>query len=350
MRIPLVRSHVYAGGTEREREVVLVRAEAVEGGEGWGECSALSSVGYGSETVDSSWRTLRDDLAPQWLVRRTVERAAPMAYAAIEEASIDLSLRSRDVSLVDELFTGAPPRGSISWCAVVGLHDDAQTMLRDVDDALAAGAAQVKLKIAPGHDLGPLAAVRDRYPDLALAADANGSYPSSSAIPAELAALGLTYLEQPLPPDDFVGSSHVEVELGIPVALDESVDSLQRLADARDRRAGSIINVKAARLGGLSEVQSVLTDLQRTGTRAFVGGMLETAVGRAIGLAIAAQEPCSLPSDLGPTSRYFVDDIGPSFEADEVGRLSPAQGPGIGVDPDPAVLERFCIDRVVIRP
>jgi O-succinylbenzoate synthase len=350
VQLPLVRAHIYAGGQERVRDLVLVRAIGADGEQGWGECSALSSPGYMHETTEMCWSTLRDELAPRWLAGKSVVSSSPMAHACIEGAAVDLRLREMGRSLADELFSASGPRDSVAWCAVVGLHGDVQATLDEVDDAVAAGAAQIKLKIAPGQDLDRLRLVRDNHPDIPLAADANGSYASWSAVPLELADCGLTYLEQPVAPDDLAGSSSVEAALGIPVALDESVDSVGRLTEARERGAGSVLNVKVSRLGGLAVVQSVLTDLDRTGMPAFVGGMLESAVGRAVGLAVAAQAPCAMPCDLGPTSRYFVEDIGPSFEPDEGGRLTIPTGPGIGISPDDDALTRLAVERVTVRP
>ena len=66
----------------------------------------------------------------------------------------------------------------------------------------------------------------------------------------------------------------------------------------------------------------------------FVGGMLETGVGRAAALAVAALPSVTLPTDLGPSSHYFSHDLTESLECDGEGRLLVPNGPGIGVTPD----------------
>ena len=108
------------------------------------------------------------------------------------------------------------------------------------------------------------------------------------------------------------------------------------------------VSVKVGRLGGVSEAARVLAEVTRLGFGAFVGGMLETAVGRSVALAVASQGACTLPCDAGPTGRYFTADVGPAFEPDADGALRPPGGPGIGVIPDPVALERFTIDRVMV--
>ena len=87
--------------------------------------------------------------------------------------------------------------------------------MAEIDAALAAGARQVKLKISPDRDVEPLTLVRARHPELSIAADANGSYPSVEAVPTELAGLDLAYLEQPLAADDLVGAARLATDLGV---------------------------------------------------------------------------------------------------------------------------------------
>ena len=351
VRIPLLHPHVYAGGEERERDVVVVCAHGADGGDGWGECSTLSSPGYSLETTDSAWRSLRAELGPAWLAGARPSAAPPMAYAALEEAAVDLALRRAGTSLVDALASQFGPRHrSVAWCAVVGLRDDTPTLVDEIRIALEAGAAQVKLKIVPGRDVDVVRSVRDAYPDVALAVDANGSYGSPSMVPSELSSLGLAYLEQPVAPDDLRAASAVAEHLGVPVALDESITSLARLVEALELDACSVVSVKPARLGGLVETVRVLQQAESAGLNAFVGGMLETGIGRAIALAVAAQSPCTLPTDVGPTARYFAEDLTDRFEPNAERRMQAPSGPGIGVVPHEDALERFTVDRVTLRP
>jgi O-succinylbenzoate synthase len=327
------------------RDVVLVRAIAPDGREGWGECSALSSPGYTAETTASAFRALSDRLVPAWLRHDSVASDAPMAHAALETAAVDIELRRRGVSLTAALAASfGAPRRRLPWCAVLGLD----ATVADVDAALHAGARHVKVKVSPARDLAHVKAIRARFGQLALAVDANGSYSSVDAVPGELADLGLAYLEQPLAADDLRGSAEVARRLDVPVALDESISSCARLDDAIELGACSAVSIKPARLGGVVETARVLSRVQESGLSAFVGGMLETAVGRSVALAIAAQSPCDIPCDTGPTSRYFTTDVGEAFEADHDGLMRPADGPGIGRVPDADALARFTRDRRVL--
>ncbi len=348
VKIPLLRPHLYAGGEERVRDVVLVRARDENDREGWGECSTLSAPGYTGGTTAEAWRVLGDDLAPHWLRGQPTRGASAMAFAALEVAALDLVLRADAVSLADRLAEElGPRRDAVTWCAVASPAEE-RVLTSEIDAALAAGARQVKLKISPRHDVEPLTLVRDRYPDLSLAADANGSYPSADDVPRELGGLGLAFLEQPLAADDLTGAARLVTRLATPVALDESLTSAERLEEAASFGVPFTVSVKVGRVGGVAEVARVLAEAARLGFDAFVGGMLETAVGRSVALAVAAQSACTLPCDAGPTARYFAADIGPVFVPDTSGALHPPSGPGIGLTPDPVALERFCVDRVMV--
>ena len=144
------------------------------------------------------------------------------------------------------------------------------------------------------------------------------------------------------------GAARLATGLGVAIALDESLTSAGRLEEAASFGVPFTVSVKVGRLGGMAETARVLAEAARLGFGAFAGGMLETAVGRSVALAVASQGPCTLPCDAGPTARYFTDDIGPEFAPDGNGALHPPAGPGIGIIPNPAALERFCVDRLMV--
>ncbi len=157
-----------------------------------------------------------------------------MAFAALEVAALDLALRADGVSLADRLGRelGSTTRhrrmvrGRRAWPTIELDHrrDRCRTG-GGCSSGQAEDHARARCRTADGGY------VID-YPDLSLAADANGSYPSVDAVPAELAQLGLAYLEQPLAPDDLRGAAALAGTLGVPVALDESLTSAERLDEA----------------------------------------------------------------------------------------------------------------------
>lgn len=206
-------------------------------------------------------------------------------------------------------------------------------VLNAVERKRSEGVAMVKLKVTPHpDDLALVEAVVSTWPDMAVAVDANGTLDVRTA--GILAGFNLAYVEQPAPADDLLGSAALARRLGCPVALDESVTSLAALEVALAVGAGSVVNVKPARLGGAVGAAAVARAARDHGCGVFVGGMLETAVGRATALAVAASPVCDHPTDLGPSEWYFDRDVSDQPVSMSDGLVVLPTGPGIGLDPD----------------
>lgn len=344
--VELVEPLRSAHGEERTREVVLVRAVHADGAEGWGECSALRRPTYTHEDTAGAWRILHDELVPAALAGVEPEvRTHPMAAAALACARLDLALRREGRRLVDAVGGGDGP---LPVAAVVGRAGSAAAVIERVAARVAEGAALVKLKVGPGGDPEVVRSVRDRWPDLPVAVDANGSL-DERAVDA-LDGLGLAYLEQPLPADELVRGARAAAGRSTAVALDEAVTSPGSAEAALALGAGRVVNVKPARLGGVAAALATIAVVRDGGAGWFVGGMLETGVGRAAALAVAALPGAAFPTDLGPSSRYLDDDVTEPVEADAHGRLVLPSGPGIGVTPRPDRLATCARRRVVLRP
>lgn len=353
VRLPLVQPFVTAHGIEHEREVVLVRVESEDGSLGWGECPTLTHPTYTAEYTAGAWAILRDELAPAQLAgRRGHLLGHPMAKGALSDAYLDLldRVRARRPAAGSERV---PTVETVLSRAVVGSGRSIDELLARVAADLDAGHRSVKLKIdGQGFDDQELLpAVRSAWPELDLAVDANGSYAGENERVPALDRFELAYIEQPLPADDLVPTAAIARSMHTPIALDESITSLGTLESAAALGALRVVNVKPARVGGRAPAGSIVRLARELGLDAFVGGMLETGIGRAAALAVAvAAEPgCGLPTDLGPSSRYFAEDITDPFELNPDGALTVPDGPGIGVVPDPDRLEAATVERIVLR-
>lgn len=349
VRLPLLTPFHTAHGTEEVRDLVLVAVTLDDGTVGWGECSALARPTYTGEHTAGAWLVLRDELVPALLADVDAGVVGhPMAAHALATARSDAALRRRGRRLVEEL--GAQhgrPAERLPVTAVVGRAPSIDELLEVVAERIEGGAALVKLKVSPHpDDLAAVAAVRATWPELALAVDGNGTLDPRSV--AVLDGLALAYVEQPAPADDLLRSAALAARLEAPVALDESITSVASLEVALAVGAGRIVNVKPARLGGTTVATEVARTAHDAGWGVFVGGMLESGVGRAAALAVAALPTCTLPTDLGPSARYFATDVTEAIVADGDGRVLVPPGPGLGVVPLAAVLAERTIDRLVV--
>jgi O-succinylbenzoate synthase len=73
--------------------------------------------------------------------------------------------------------------------------------------------------------------------------------------------------------------------------------------------------------------------------------MLETGLGRAANLALAALPGFTLPGDTSASERYFSEDLTEPFVLDSDGTMAVPAGQGLGVEPEPARLEAWTVRR-----
>jgi O-succinylbenzoate synthase len=354
LRVPLAEPFVTPRGTRRRREVVVVRAMVADGPDGWGECVAEPDPTYWPEYTAGALHVLEHHLVPRLLGGRSLRevRGHHMAKAALECAALDAGLRSEGRSMAS--FLGAT-RPVVPTGIALGLAASVDDLVDDVLRWHGQGHRAFKIKVKPGWEVEPLRAVRDEVgEEVALLADANGSFRSDSidhlATLGRLAdaSIGLVAIEQPFAPDDLVGHARLARRIGIPVCLDESIGSLAQLDSALTLEACGAVNLKAGRVGGLVEARRIHQRCRDAGVSLRCGGMLETGLGRALNLAVAALPGCNLPPDLGPSSRYFRRDITAPFES-RGGTMIVPSGPGLGVDPDPDALEDMTVNQRTLR-
>lgn len=354
--LPLVAPFRTSFGMIRERECLLVSVSG-EGVTGWGECAVSQGskaaspdewVFYSSETVETAWHILKDFLAPA-LVGRQIEspesvaalgerlRGHPIARSGIELAVWDALARMRGLPLADLLADDgrypARRRERVSVGVSIGIQPSVEAMIHAVAGFVEQGYRRVKLKIEPGRDVEVARAVRREFPDLRLMLDANSAYTLADAARLRpLDDLGLLMIEQPLAYDDIYEHSQLQAQLKTPLCLDESIHTLKHAEWAYNIDACRIINIKQGRVGGLWAGRAIHDLSLARGKPVWCGGMLETGVGRAANVALAALPGFTLPGDISASERYYREDIiDTPFVLNADSTLSVPTGPGLGV-------------------
>lgn len=369
VRLPLVTPFRTAYGVERDREALLVRVVTEDGVEGWGECVAMPEPQYCSEYLDGAAEVLRrflipavarlsdgEDTAPAGgtavgrppadalgVTAAAVERVLaaytghPMAKAALHTAILDARLRTVGMSLGE--YLGAT-RNRVPAGVSVGIMDTVDELVEAVARYRDAGYRRIKLKIEPGWDIEPVRAVRECLGDeFPLQVDANCSYgPTDARHLARLDEFGLLLIEQPLPETDLLGHAALARTIRTPICLDEPIVSAADAHAAITLGATSIVNIKPGRVGGYAEARRIHDVCAAHGVPVWVGGMVETGIGRAPNIALAALPNCALVGDLSPSNRFFARDITPEIAMVD-GWIEVPTAPGIGIDPDPKALE-----------
>lgn len=203
--------------------------------------------------------------------------------------------------------------------------------------ALAAGQADVKVKVGDPGDVDRVAAVRDAIgPHGRLRVDANGAWDLDTAVGriALLAPFDLELVEQPVASlEDLAG---IRRKVAVPVAADECVRSLDDARRLAALEAADALVVKVQPLGGFAATLAVI---HAAGLPAIVSSMYETSVGLAAGLALAAAlDDLPFACGLGTAGLLAADVVAaPLLPVDGVLAVRrPA--------PDPALLARYRVD------
>ena len=345
IKLSLVAPFETSFGVQTERDVLLLKA-ITDAGEGWGECVAGEEPTYSSEYVEGAQEVLIRHLIPR-LLNREISLADVarilrpihghnMAKAALEMAMLDAELRADGKSFGQ--FFGAT-RTAVDCGVSVGIHSSIPELLQTVGGYLDAGYLRIKLKIKPGWDVEPVRAVRERFGDVPLQVDANTAYSLADAKHlAELDRFDLLLIEQPLPEEEVLAHAKLARTVKTPICLDESITSAQLAADAIELGACRVINIKPGRVGGYLEGRKIHDLCVERGIPVWMGGMLETGIGRAGNVAMAAMPGFTLPGDTSASDRYYRRDITDPFVLQE-GRLKVPTGPGLGVTVDQEYLD-----------
>ena len=220
-------------------------------------------------------------------------------------------------------------------CGVsVGITETVEELRAQVDDYLAESYRRIKLKIAPGLDVDRVAPIRADHPDILLSVDANAAYTLDDLdVFRALDDLELLMIEQPLHHEDLLQHAKLQAQIRTDLCLDESIRSAADAAAALELGACRIVNIKQGRVGGVLEARAVHDVCLGAGVPVWCGGMLETGIGRATNLALAAMPGFTLPNDTSASARYFPEDLTEPFVLGSDGTMEVPDGPGIGVVP-----------------
>ncbi len=346
IRIPLVAPFETSFGVTAERESILARVTA-DGVTGWGESVADADPGYSYETVTTNWHVMTGYLIPALFSAPIADpREAParfgrvrghnMAKATLEAALWDIAAQQAGLSLRDYIgaVTGRAMNDRVVVGVSIGIQPTTEKLLERIERFLQYGYLRIKMKIKPGRDLQDVRAARAAFPDQMLMVDANSAYTLKDAdLFRQMDDLNLLMIEQPLGYDDIYEHSKLQPQLKTPICLDESIHTPDHARMAIELGACKIINIKQGRVGGLTHAIAVHDICEAHGVPVWCGGMLETGIGRALNLALAALPNFKLPSDLSASNRYYNPDvIEPAFEINADGTLSVPSGLGLGVN------------------
>lgn len=346
--MPFVEKLRTSFGEEPFKTAVLTKITTDDGLVGWGEAPVEIHPGYSSETMGTADHVLREFLIPA-LLGKTVQsptdipemlshtRGHPLAKHSLEQAVWDAWSQANGLSITQAfsyyLPAGNEGRGAAKVGVSIGIKPTIEETIAVISKRLGEGYARIKLKIMPGWDVELARTVRAQFPDILLMLDANSAYTLADAEHLkQVDDLSLLMLEQPLGYFDIYEHSKLQPQLKTSICLDESIHSANDARLAFELGACRIINLKPSRVSGFTESLEIYKVCVERGAPLWIGGMMETGIGRAANAAFASLPGVTLPCDISATNRYFVTDLTePPFELQPDSTLRVPTGLGLGV-------------------
>lgn len=350
VKIPLVDPFTTSFGTEADKEVYVFKLEK-DGITAYSE--SVTSVGpfYSYEDNTTAFHVIKSFLADmvkdapspeEYIQRASRIKGHNMAKASMEMLLWDYHSKKEGKAISQYI-------GKSKGYADVGISlgmDKSENTLKKIQNALDRGYKRIKVKIAKGKEMGILTPIRDSFPDIILSVDANTDYRLKDLdILKKLDRFNLVYIEQPMEHDDLLDHAKLRKEISTPLCLDESITSSERAQQALDINACEVINIKPGRVGGFTESLKIAQICKENGAHVWVGGMLETGVGRSYNVALASLDAIDYPGDTSPNDKYFKQDIVTNPFSMDKGTIRPNTGPGIGVTVNTEYLQKVTTDK-----
>jgi muconate cycloisomerase len=271
-------------------------------------------------------------------------RGYPYAKAAVEMALYDLMGQAAGLPVCRLL--GGRYREDVPLAHMVGLmslEDALGEALGAVEDGVRA--LQVKGGEDPERDIRVIDGLRKAVGKAVhLRLDANQGYPDVKTAIRTIRAMessGIDVVEQPV--GGLVALREVREAVNPMVMADESCWTLEDGLEVIAARAADAVSIYVAKAGGLFRATRLAAALGAEGLACDVNGSIETGIGTAANLHLAASQPAvrlpcvicaSAPQGSEPTrvaGRYYLDDVIDAPLGYHDGRLEVPQAPGLGV-------------------
>lgn len=333
------------------QETPIVRITDAEGAVGAGYCYTIGAggpavmsllarslaprlIGREAEEIEALWRDLL------YATHATsVGAITSLALAAIDTALWDLRCLRAGLPLW-RMAGGAQPSAPLYTTEGGWLHLVPEALVADALAAQKAGFAGCKVKIGKpslAEDRARLAAVREAVGDgFEILADANQGFTLSEALRRAdmLAEFGVGWFEEPMPADDIGAHVALARHSRVPIAVGESLYSLSQFKDYLVARAASIVQVDAARIGGVTPWLKV----------AHLAEAFNIAVCPHFLMELHVSLVCAAPNARMVEYIPQLDAITHSRLDIRDGRAHPAETPGLGIAWDADAIAALCVE------
>lgn len=354
-----------ARGTVQQRTATLIRVETPSGEVGWGE--AFGPPRTVATLIDEFLENMVVGMDPHG-VGSLCERSYAGLYhfgsrgliqsaiSGIDIALWDLRGRSTGTS-ISRLLGGRCREQVRTYASTMYITEWGETPSVPVQAAVEEGFDALKIKIGRSveDDIERVRTAREALgADGDLMVDCNGNYRPDQAIrlARELEPYNVTWLEEPVPPENLSGYRELKRATDIPIAAGEASYGRFEFKRLIEDRIVDILQPDVCKCGGLSEARFI-GKLATTENVAVSPHVWTSALGLAASLQFAGSLPNYPHSTDVPEHLLFEVDradnkLRTAIATDPFdftgGMLDIPDEPGLGIDPDPDTIERFRID------
>jgi len=343
-----------------KRDAMLIRASTDTGATGYAPGPAHERARKEINTEIRSFLIGKDPR--QW---KSFEfRSDPetvKTYRAVEIALLDLVARHEGCAVCELL--GGRARDRIKLYGSAGMYMPPEKYAEEAAAIAAMGFPAYKMRpgIGPEEDLRTVELMRQAVgPEMGLMVDAHTwwrmgdrsySFEQIEQLANAMAAHDPVWLEEPLPPEKHEAYRTLRGRLNVKLASGEHEPDIAGFQDLMDRQAVDYVQMDVLCQGGVAAAQRIFEGVQRRGLKfAFHcwGTALEVLAAAHLGIGWPEdvvewlEYPCY--SNQGRAGMYpfpLSDEILVKPLDIEQGHLIVPQGPGLGVDIDERVIEKY---------
>ena len=352
LRYPVQRPFANSTTWNRARTAGVVEVVTDDGLTGWGEGTQVPGAGVLADRVIG-----RDPFDAGVIGREAAAAGASMA----EVSAVDIALFDLMGQAVGrpchQLLGGAVRERVPAYASGLFLLSDSDPVLGMETEAAGyaeAGFPAVKMKIGhgPRNDVARVAAVRRAIgPDVLLAVDANCAYDRATALES-IRSIGehdIYWYEEPVPPAEVQAYREIRAGSGLRIAGGEALEGLGAFRDLISKRALDIVQPDISIAGGFTVCKQVealasahgvqvLPHMWGTSIRLAATLHWQATIPNAPGLF---PEPCLLEFDM--TENALRTELSREPFRLEDGAVAVPSGPGLGIEIDREVLERYTV-------
>ena len=266
------------------------------------------------------------------------------AKAGLEMALFDIVGKALDTPVYNLLGGLVRDRIPLSFSIPFGTPEE---MASFGAERVAEGFRTVKVKVGQSRerDVEAVRQVRAAVgPEKRVRVDANMAWPTAKEAVITIKAMepyDPELIEQPLPPGDIDAMAFVRDHVDVPIMADESVWTPRDAMALIRRNAIDVVNVYVTESGGLLNASKTFDMCEAASIPCMIGSMPELGIGTAAQIHLGlAMTNLAYDSDCCGAI-YHEEDLLTEALAIKDGYAYPPSGPGLGVEVDMAVVERW---------